>query len=69
MSGKAKKYLSKDWLYLRYVIQKVSVDDIAKECEVHPLTVYRYLWRFRILEKNDDPRKSYGRISGKEIRK
>ena len=68
MSDKVKKYMSKDWLYLRYVIQKVSVEDIAKECETATLTIYRYLWKHKIVEKKDNPNKLYGKYYGKEIR-
>lgn len=66
----SKKYLSRDWLYLRHIIQKVSVDDIAKECDVAPITIYRKLWQFRIVDKRktDNPVKLKGKYYGKEIR-
>lgn len=66
--SEVKKYKSKDWLYLRFVIQKKTVEEIAAECDVHSLTIYRYLWRFNMVEKKDNPNKLYGRYSGKEIR-
>lgn len=68
MSQKKKKYQSKDWLTLRYVIQGRSPEEIAEECNVHQLTIYRALWKFGLLEKKDNPQKLYGRYRGKEIR-
>ena len=38
-----KFYKNKDWLYRRYVVQKKSMDEIAKECSVTTMTIYRYL--------------------------
>lgn len=63
-----KKYHSKDWLYLRFVIQGKSIDEIAEECNSSSMTVRRYLLRFGFIQKRDNPRKLYGRYGGKEIR-
>lgn len=38
-----KLYKSKDWLYRRYVVQRKSMEDIAKECGVTVMTIYRAL--------------------------
>ena len=38
-----KFYKNKDWLYRRYVVQKKSMDEIAKECSVTTMTIYRSL--------------------------
>jgi AcrR family transcriptional regulator len=38
-----KLYKSKDWLFRRYAIQKKSIDEIAKECGVTTMTIYRAL--------------------------
>lgn len=38
-----KLYKSKDWLYRRYVVQKKTMEEIAKECGVTTMTIYRAL--------------------------
>jgi len=38
-----KLYKSKDWLYRRYVVQRKSMEEIAKECGVSIMTIYRSL--------------------------
>jgi len=38
-----KLYKSKDWLYRRYVVQKKTMEEIAKECGVTVMTIYRAL--------------------------
>jgi DNA-binding phage protein len=38
-----KLYKSKDWLYRRYVVQKKTMEEIAKECGVATMTIYRAL--------------------------
>jgi hypothetical protein len=38
-----KLYKSKDWLYRRYVVQKKTMEEIAKECNVTVMTIYRSL--------------------------
>ena len=63
-----KKYMSKDWLTLRYTIQRKTPAEIGDECGVHYLTIYRWLWRFGIIETRPDKPKIYGRHRGKPIR-
>lgn len=38
-----KLYKSKDWLYRRYVVQRKTMEEIAKECNVTVMTIYRAL--------------------------
>lgn len=38
-----KLYKSKDWLYRRYIVQKKTMQEIAKECGVTTMTIYRSL--------------------------
>lgn len=38
-----KLYKSKDWLYRRYVVQRKTMEEIAKECGVTVMTIYRAL--------------------------
>ncbi len=38
-----KLYKNKDWLYRRYVVQKKSMEEIATECGVTMMTIYRAL--------------------------
>lgn len=45
-----KFYQSKDWLYRRYVVQKKSVTEIAKECNVSAMTIQRYLDKFGLIK-------------------
>jgi hypothetical protein len=42
----AKLYTSESWLRKRYVIDKKTPEDIAKECGVSLETVYVYLAKF-----------------------
>ncbi len=46
-----KLYQSKDWLYRRYVVQKRTVTEIAKECQVSAMTIQRYLEQFKLIRK------------------
>jgi len=46
-----KLYKSKDWLYRRYVVQKKSMEDIAKECGVSVMTIYRSLQEAGLIKK------------------
>lgn len=46
-----KYYQSKDWLYRRYVLQKKTVTEIAKECDVSAMTIQRYLDQFGLIKK------------------
>lgn len=45
-----KFYQSKDWLYRRYIVQKKTVTEIAKECGVSAMTIQRYLERFGLIK-------------------
>ena len=38
-----KLYKSRDWLYRRYVVQRKTIEEIAKECNVTAMTIYRSL--------------------------
>ena len=38
-----KLYKNKDWLHRRYVIQRKSMEEIASECGVTAMTIYRAL--------------------------
>ena len=38
-----KLYKNKDWLHRRYVIQRKSMEEIASECGVTVMTIYRAL--------------------------
>jgi DNA-binding phage protein len=38
-----KLYNNKDWLHRRYVIQRKSMEEIASECGVTVMTIYRAL--------------------------
>lgn len=42
----AKLYTNEAWLRKRYVFDKKSVLDIAKECETSAETIYVYLAKF-----------------------
>lgn len=46
-----KFYQSKDWLYRRYIVQKKTVTEIAKECDVSAMTIQRYLDQFGLIKK------------------
>jgi DNA-binding MurR/RpiR family transcriptional regulator len=46
-----KYYQSKDWLHRRYVIQKKTITEIAKECNVSAMTIQRYLDQFGLIKK------------------
>jgi len=43
-----KLYESKDWLHKRYVVQKKSLEDIAKEAGCSKMTIIRYLEKYGI---------------------
>jgi DNA-binding phage protein len=36
-------YKNKDWLHRRYVVQRKSMEEIAQECGVTVMTIYRAL--------------------------
>ena len=46
-----KFYQSQEWLKRRYVIQKKTVTEIAKECNVSAMTIQRYLEQFCLIKK------------------
>ena len=46
MTGKL--YTSETWLRKRYVVDKKSPQDIAKECGTSVETIYVYLAKFRL---------------------
>jgi DNA-binding MurR/RpiR family transcriptional regulator len=41
-----KAYRSQAWLRRRYLIDRKSPEEIAKECEVEPMTIYRYIKKY-----------------------
>ena len=46
-----KYYQSQDWLYRRYVVQKKTVTEIGKECNVSAMTIQRYLDKFNLIKR------------------
>ncbi len=36
-------YKNKDWLHRRYIVQRKSMEEIAQECGVTVMTIYRAL--------------------------
>jgi DeoR/GlpR family transcriptional regulator of sugar metabolism len=46
-----KLYQSKEWLFRRYVVQKKTVTEIAKECNVSAMTIQRYLDQFQLIKR------------------
>ena len=47
----AKLYESRDWLYNRYVIKKMSIVEIAKEAGCSHMTIQRALEKFGLIRK------------------
>ena len=45
----AKLYENKAYLTKRYLAEKKSLEDIAKECGVSHQTIYRYLTKFGLI--------------------
>lgn len=45
-----KLYKSKDWLYRRYVVQRKTMEEIAKECNVTVMTIYRSLKENKLIK-------------------
>lgn len=45
-----KLYESKDWLYRRYIVQKKSVVDIAKEAGCSHMTIQRALEKHGLIK-------------------
>lgn len=46
-----KPYTSEKWLRLQYVQNKVSIDDIAKMCNVSHNTIRTQLIKFKLIRK------------------
>lgn len=46
-----KLYKSKDWLFRRYLVQKKSIPEIAKECNVSAMTIQRHLEEFGLIKR------------------
>jgi hypothetical protein len=46
-----KLYQSQPWMHRRYVVQKKTVTEIAKECNVSAMTIQRYLEQFGLIKK------------------
>lgn len=46
-----KLYQSRQWLHRRYVVQRKTVIEIAKECDVSAMTIQRYLEQFGLIKK------------------
>lgn len=45
----SKLYQSKAWLTKRYLVDKKTIEEIAKECGTSHQTVYRYLVDFGLV--------------------
>lgn len=45
----SKLYKNKAYLVKRYVVEKKSLEDIAKECGVSHQTIYLYLSKFELI--------------------
>lgn len=50
---RVKLYNSKAWMYRRYVIEKKSVDEIAKAASTSRRTIYLKLKEYGFLRNND----------------
>jgi predicted DNA-binding protein YlxM (UPF0122 family) len=44
-----KLYKSRDWLYLRYTVQRKSLDEMAKEAGCSGQTIYNHLVKFGLI--------------------
>lgn len=44
-----KLYKSRDWLYKRYCVDKLDINDIAKEAGCSHQTIYVYLREFNLI--------------------
>jgi len=44
-------YKSPRWLRKRYLIDKKTAEEIAKECSVQPMTIYRHLQAAGLIKK------------------
>jgi response regulator of citrate/malate metabolism len=47
----AKLYTSRIWLRKRLLVDKKTPEEIAKECQVSKVTIYRYLEKFSLMKK------------------
>lgn len=59
--NKVKPYRNKEWLVNHHINKRLSLEEIAVLCDVHPRTIRRYLNKFNIL-KNKFQKKQYRRI-------
>jgi len=46
-----KLYQSKTWLTKRYLVDKMDIKEIAKECGTSHQTIYRYLVQFGLVRE------------------
>jgi transposase len=46
-----KLYQSKNWLTKRYLVDKMDIKEIAKECGTSHQTIYRYLVQFGLVRE------------------
>jgi DNA-binding MurR/RpiR family transcriptional regulator len=46
-----KLYQSKEWLFRRYSVQKKTIVEIAKECNVSAMTIQRHLEQFGLIKR------------------
>lgn len=45
----AKLYQNKAWLTKRYLVDKKTINEIAKECSTSHQTIYRYLVQYNLI--------------------
>lgn len=45
-------YKSEAWLRKRYVMDKKTVDEIAKECNVTSMTIFNWLKKFGLVRES-----------------
>lgn len=45
----AKLYQNKAWLTKRYLVEKKTINEIAKECNTSHQTIYRYLVEYNLI--------------------
>lgn len=44
-------FKSKAWLRQKYHVENMSINDIAKQCGVDPMTIRRYLDKFGLFRR------------------
>lgn len=49
--GRAKLYTSKNWLYKRYVVERLTEAEIAKLADTTQVTIHRWLEKFELKKK------------------